>query len=122
MVLLPLLRATEFVDVLVEETPLTVQLVPPGIVLPPLTVYATLTGELVRLAPFAGEVTTTVGTEPRLTVTLTGVLVPNALVQDTGMVFAPVLSETELVEVLVEDAPLTVQVVPPGIVVDPLTV
>jgi hypothetical protein len=57
-----------------------------------------------------------------LTVTVAGVLLPNALVQDTVIVLAPAFSETELVEVLVEDAPLTVQVVPPGIVVDPLTV
>jgi hypothetical protein len=56
-----------------------------------------------------------------LTVTLTGELAPNALVQITVMVFAPLLSEAEFVDVLVELVPLTVQ--PPlGIELPPSTV
>jgi hypothetical protein len=47
---------------------------------------------------------------------------PNELVHVTVIVFGPLASATELVDVLVDGAPLTVQVVPPGIVVPPLTV
>jgi hypothetical protein len=57
-----------------------------------------------------------------LTVIEAGVLVPNWFVQDAVIVLAPRLSATELVLVLLEAAPATVQVVPPGIAPEPLTV
>ena len=76
----------------------------------------------VVLVLLAGEVIAITGTAPRFTVTVAGVLVPNALVQDTVMVFAPLLRATELVVALVDEAPLTVQVVPLGIEAAPLTV
>lgn len=78
-------------------------------------------GELVTFAPVAGDVIVTTGAVPRLTV-IAWLSEPNALVQATVIAFAPVASATELVVGVVDDAPFTVQVVPAGIVVEPLTV
>ena len=122
IVFAPETSAAELVAVLVDAVPLTVHVVPDGIVVVALTVYATLTGLLVTLALLAGDVIATTGALPRLTMIDTGVLVPNELAQDTEIVFAPKTSATELVVAVVEAAPLTVQVVPDGIVVAPLTV
>jgi hypothetical protein len=122
IVLEPTLSATELVETLVELEPFTVQVVPAGIDEAPLTVYTTLVVAAVVLLLLAGAVIATTGTDPRLTTTDAAALVPNELVQDTGMVFAPTASATELVAVLVELAPLTVQVVPAGIDDPPLTV
>ena len=79
-------------------------------------------GETVLVEPLVGAVTATVGGLPRLTVTEAVVDGPNTLVQITLIVLAPSASATELVEVLVELVPFTVQVVPAGIVDPPLTV
>jgi hypothetical protein len=76
----------------------------------------------VVLLLLAGAVMTTTGMSPRVTVTVAEVPVPNALVQATEMVFAPTFRATELVDVLVELTPLTVQVVPAGIDDPPSTV
>jgi hypothetical protein len=57
-----------------------------------------------------------------LTVTVAVVELPKALAQATLIVFGPIAKAAELVDVLVEAEPLTVQVVPAGIVVPPLTV
>jgi hypothetical protein len=76
----------------------------------------------VVFVPSAGEVIATTGTEPRLTVTVAGVLVPNSLEQETVIVLAPVLRATLLVVALEVAVPFTVQVVPPGIEAEPLTV
>jgi hypothetical protein len=116
MMFAPLLSGT-FAG-LVAALPLTVQ----EIGVEPVVVQETLIDPAVVLVPSAGEVIVTLGAVPRLTVTVAGVLVPNALVQDAVMAFAPTLSATEFVEVLVELLPLTVQVVPPGIEVPPSTV
>ncbi len=70
----------------------------------------------------AGEVITTVGVVPRLTVTLAGVLPPKALVQTPVLVLLGELSLYVWAYDLVEAAPLTVQVVPAGMVDPPLTV
>jgi hypothetical protein len=80
-----------------------------------------LIGVVALLLLFAGDVITTVGTDPRLTV-IVAALLPNALVHETLMVFAPVLSATELVVPPLDALPLTVQVVPPAIVAEPSTV
>jgi predicted anti-sigma-YlaC factor YlaD len=66
-------------------------------------------------------VITTTGGLPRNTVT-TADCEPNAFEQTTVIVFVPFTSATALVVVLVDAAPLTVHVVPAGIVVVPLTV
>jgi hypothetical protein len=118
----PRLSATELVIVLLEALPLTVQVVPPGMVEPPSTVYMTLTELEVVLVPVGGSVIATTGARPRVTLTLTGVLGPKALVQETVIVLPPSESATEFVLVLLDALPLTVQVVPPGMVVLPLTV
>jgi len=74
------------------------------------------------LVLFAGAVITTAGTLPRITL-IVAVLGPNALVQVTVTVLLPMVgSETELVPVLLDAPPLTVQAVPTGMVVDPSTV
>ena len=69
----------------------------------------------------AGDVIATTGTPPRVTVT-EAEPGPNAFVHATVIVLAPTARVTELVAVLVDAAPLAVQVVPDGIVVAPLTV
>ncbi len=76
----------------------------------------------VVLAPSAGDVIAIVGTLPRLTVIGPAAPLPKALEQATEIEFDPVFKPTELVVVLVEAAPLTVQVVPAGIEPAPLTV
>lgn len=72
--------------------------------------------------PLLGEVIATLGTDPRLTVIGPADALPKAFVQLTVMLLAPVARLTLLVAPLAEAAPLTVQVVPPGIVAEPLTV
>jgi hypothetical protein len=72
--------------------------------------------------PVAGAVITTAGIAPRLTVMADGALAPNALVQTSVIVLAPVARATELVETLVVAVPLIVQVVPAGMLDAPLTV
>lgn len=114
----PRLSAMLFVAVLVEELPLIVQVVPPGIVGPPLTVYETLMLELVVLVPLVGEVTMTLGVLPRVTVT-DFVSVPNGLVHSTVIVLTPRLRPTLLVVALLLAEPLTVQLIPEVIVVEP---
>lgn len=121
IVLAPVARPTLLVEVLVEAAPLTVQVVPLGIVEPPLTVYETLIELAVVFVPFAGDVITGDGAEPWFTVT-DALPLPNELVQATVMPFAPALRLTELVVALVVAVPLTVQVVPLGIEAAPLTV
>ena len=116
----PLTIGTEAVVTGAGE-PLIVQVVPDGIVDVPLTVNETIIGVPVAVLPLEGEVITTIGAEPRLTV-ITACPVPNAPVQATVIVLAPVTKLTELVVVLVDATPLTVQVVPDGIVDVPLTV
>jgi hypothetical protein len=81
-----------------------------------------LIGLVVVLVLFAGELIVTTGATPRLTVTVAVVELPKALAQATLIVFGPIAKAAELVDVLVEAAPFTVQVVPAGIVVPPLTV
>ena len=70
---------------------------------------------------FGGVVITTAGVLPEVTLTeaLPG---PNALVHWTVIVFPPATRATLFVLALVDAVPLTVQVVPAGIVVEPLTV
>ena len=121
IVLLPTARLTELVEVLVELAPLTVQVVPAGIEVPPLTVYAALIDALVVSVPLAGAVTATVGATP-LTVTVAVLPGPNELVHWTLIVFGPATIAREFVVAEVELEPFTVQVVPAGIVVEPLTV
>jgi hypothetical protein len=109
------------VVVLDVAVPLTVQVVPAGIVEPPLTVKVTfvLGGE--TIAPLVGEMIDTNKVVDRFTV-MTAVSLPNALLQTTATVFGPSARLTLLDVVLVVEIPLTVQVVPAGIDVDPLTV
>jgi hypothetical protein len=121
IVLEPATSVTEFVLVLVEAAPFTVQVVAAGIVTPPLTVYVTFVGFVAVGALFAGDVIATTGTLPRLTTTVC-VAEPKELVHVTGIVFAPSTSGTEFVLALAEAAPLTVHVVPAGIAVLPFTV
>jgi hypothetical protein len=101
MVFAPAARAT--VAGLVAAEPLTVQLI--GVL--PVVVHVTEVDEAVVL-PAAGAVIVTTGAVPRLTV-MTFVSVPNALVQATEMVFAPVTRLTVAGLVAVE--PLTVQLI-----------
>ena len=77
----------------------------------------------VVLVPLAGEVIAThpPPQPPKFTV-IVAAAVPNEFVHATVMVFAPTTSATEFVLGVVDAAPLTVQVVPDGIVVPPLTV
>jgi hypothetical protein len=82
-----------------------------------------LIGVVVLLLLFAGDVIAATGVLPRLTVIVEAGDGPNALVQTSEIVLAPIVgSATELVEVLVDETPLIVQVVPAGIVDPPLTV
>jgi hypothetical protein len=81
-----------------------------------------LIGVVVLLLLFAGDVIAATGVFPRLTVTVAALDGPNTLVQATEIVFAPSARATELVDVLVDAVPFTVQVVPDGIEVPPLTV
>ena len=84
---------------------------------------ASIVTDVTPAVPFDGDTDSrAVGAASTTTVTVAGVLAPKALEQATVMVLAPTLRPTELVEVLVEAAPLTVQVVPAGIVDPPLTV
>ena len=104
----------------------TTQVVPGGIVVAPLTVYETLIGELVTGEPGLGDVITTVGGTPRLTVTL-ALPWPYWLVQVTMIAFAPMISGTEFVVVEVDGTLppaglLMAQNVPAGIVDPPWTV
>jgi hypothetical protein len=122
IVFAPATSGTELVFGVVVAEPLIVQVVPPGIVVAPSTVYVTLIGVVVLLLLLAGDVIATTGGLPRTTVTVCVADAPNALVQTTGMLFVPSTSETELVVALVDDAPLTVQVVPAGIDAAPFTV
>jgi hypothetical protein len=121
IVLAPSASETELVVVLDVLVPLTLHVVPPGMEVPPLTVNATFVDVAVVFVPLTGAVMTTAGPLPKFTFTasLPG---PNEFVQTTVIVLAPAESATELVEVLVELLPLTVQVVPPGIELLPLTV
>ena len=121
MVLAPTARATELVLGVVDAVPLTVQVVPDGIVVAPPTVYATLIDVAVVFVLLAGEVMTTDGMLPKDTV-IDALPGPNALVQVTVIVFAPLTRVTELLVPPVDAAPLTVQVVPDGIAVEPPTV
>ena len=121
IVLMPVVRLNALVVGLVDAVPLMAQVVPDGIVVAPVTVYATLIEVAVVFVLFAGDVIAITGALPRLTTT-DALPVPNELVQATAIVFAPVARDTELVDGVVVATPLTVQVVPDGIVVAPLTV
>ena len=68
-----------------------------------------------------GDVITTTGGAPRFTV-IDAETDPSALVHVTVIVLGPVTSVTELVLADTDAAPLTVQVVPAGIVVEPAMV
>jgi len=82
-----------------------------------ITAVAVLTSTLLE-----GELIVTTGASVRVTVTDALVDAPNAPVQATVIVFGPVASATLLVDVLVEAAPLTVQVVPDGMTPPPFSV
>ena len=71
---------------------------------------------------FAGELIATTGTATPVPLNVAGVEAPNVFVQTTVMVKLPLGTVNALVVALVEAAPLTVQLVPAGIVVPPLTV
>ena len=71
--------------------------------------------------PLVGAVIATVATTPE-TVAVAVLPAPKAFVHWTLIVLAPATIVRELVVALVELAPFTVQVVPPGIVVLPSTV
>ena len=95
MVFAPRARLTLFVVVLVDAAPFTVHVVPDGIVVPPLTVYATFVELAVVLVPLPGDVMTTFGAgEVRVTVTEAVPVAPSPSVQDTTIVFAPIASDT----------------------------
>jgi hypothetical protein len=112
----------ELVLGVVELAPLMVQVVPAGIVEEPSTVYATLIGVVVLVEPLAGAVIATEGTLPLITLIAAEPL-PIALAQATVTGLLPSDgSEAELLEVLDDATPFTVQVVPDGIVVEPFTV
>lgn len=81
-----------------------------------------MTLEAAVLWLFAGDVIATLGTLPRVTLTLEGLLAPKAFVQTRVIVFAPTESEKLFVLALPDATALSVQVVPPGIVALPLTV
>jgi hypothetical protein len=116
MVLLPATKATDAGDD--AALPLTVQLIVPE----PVALKATLIGVDALLEPVAGELIVVTGALPRITWT-TAWPGPNELVQMIVIVLLPIVgSATELVVALVDDTPLIVQVVPPGIVAAPLTV
>jgi len=80
-----------------------------------------LIGETVLFELLAGDAIATTGTASPVPVN-GAVVGPNALVQTIGTENAPFGIVNELLDGLVEFAPLTVQVVPAGIVVPPLTV
>jgi hypothetical protein len=122
IVLAPSESETLLLVVLVDAALFTVQVVPLGIELPPLTVYTVLIELAVVFVPLTGAMIETSGGPPRLTVIGPAEPLPKAFVQLTVIVFAPTASATELVVVLVDAAPFTVQVVPPGIELQPLTV
>ena len=104
---------------LVVRFPLTVQIVPAGIVDAPSTVNTTFTEDAVFAYPTGGEMITTVGGLPRTTAVVT-VPLPKAFVQVTVIEFGPIESGT--VAVVAEPAAnvtvepfaefVTVQVVP----------
>jgi len=121
MVFAPATSVRELVVGVVVAVPLIVQVVPDGIVLAPLTVYATLIGETVLFELLAGDAIATTGTGTPLLekLALPG---PNALVQTTVIVNAPFGTVKEFVVALLEALPFTVQVVPAGIEATPLTV
>ena len=72
-------------------------------------------------SPLAGAVIATDGTTPRVTVIEFEPL-PKMLAQATTIELAPIASAALLVVALLDAAPLTVQLVPPGIAAVPFTV
>ena len=117
----PIPRATLLLVGLVVATLFTLHVVPSGIDETPFnenTVF-TLAAEVTVL--LAGNTISTTGATPRATATA-ALSLPKALVQATVMVFAPSASATLFELVLVDVEPLTVQVVPFGIVAPPPTV
>jgi len=118
MVFAPATTGTEAGDV--AAVPLTVQLIVPE----PVALNATLIGDVVVVDPVAGELMVVTGGVPRFTLTdaLVGV---TPLLQVTVIVFEPIVGSAAVFALLrpeLEATPLTVQVVPAGIVVEPPTV
>ncbi len=113
---------TGFVVALLVATPATVQEVSPGMVVEPSTVKATLIDVAVVSVPSAGEVIATI-TGGTVRVTLIELVAEVAgLEQVTEIVLDPIERLTLFVAVLVDAAPLTVQVESDGIEAAPLTV
>jgi len=102
----------------VAVVPFTVQVIG-GV---PVVDHVTLIGETVLVEPVAGELIVTCGAVPSVTFVVAVLDVPSELEHTTLIALAPTESVTGLVVVLVDAAPLTVQVVPAGIVEPPLTV
>jgi len=94
---------------------------PPRVVQQSVKLMARLPRQASYMLLLAGELIATTGAATPVleNVALVG---PNALVQVTVMVKLPLGTVNALVVALVEAAPLTVQLVPAGIVVPPLTV
>lgn len=111
----PRLSVTEFVFASLEATLFTVHVVPPGMVLEPLTVKATLTDDAVVLKPSEGEVIATADGGLPVTLMLAGVPLPNWLAQLTVIGLLPTERLTVFELALLLELPLTVQVVFAGI-------
>jgi len=89
--------------------PLSVQVVPAGIVLPPFTVYVTFTEVDVVLRLLTGLVIAAAGVLPEVTCTTAGTEAPKALLQITVIVLPPLTRLTVVPAGVVLLAPLTVQ-------------
>lgn len=121
IVFAPSCSGTGLTVALKVPAPPTVHVVPLGIDATPATVKLTFVETAAVFDDGDGAAIATAGGSPRLTVT-PALPLPKMSVQLTVTALAPIVSATLLLEALAEVFPLTLQVVPFGIVADPFTV